>query len=233
MQACIALLTGIVGREASGRGMKIDTSLLGSQLALQSFNITNYLFTGKNVPRRHRGGETPFWRTYQAGDGKWFVIGMLLDRCWPEVAEVVGRPELARDERFDSYRKRTADHAAELIAALDEAFATAPAAEWVARLNAIGMFAAPVQAYEEIAADPQVLANGYIHEVEHPGDGPVRMVGVGMMVDGEPVTVRRLAPQHGEHTEEVLLECGFTWDDIDRLRKDGVVGPAENLQRPR
>ncbi|MEX2245123.1 MAG: CoA transferase [Dehalococcoidia bacterium] len=226
MQACIAMLTGLVSRNLTGKGMRLDTSLLGTQVALQSFNVTNYLFSEKLIPRRPRGGSTPFWRVYQAGDGEWFVIGMLLDRCWPEVTDVIGRPELLQDERFDTYRKRTADNAAALIAVLDDAFRAAPAREWVARLNAVGMFAAPVQDYPSLAKDPQVLANGYIHEVDHPGHDPVRMAGVGIAVDGEPVTVPRLSPQHGEHTETVLLEAGYTWDDIQHLREANIIGPA-------
>ncbi len=223
LHATIAILAGVLGRDATGNGMKIDTSLLGSQISMQSFNIARHLFTGQIVPRRERGGITPFWRVYRASDG-WFVIGMLLDRCWPDAAHAIGRPDIAEDERFDTYRKRAGEHAADLIAILDETFATEPRAHWIERLNAIGMFSAPVQDYAALAADPQVLANAYIHEVEHPGHEPVRMAGIGMAVDGEPVRIPRLSPQLGEHTEEVLLEADYSWDDISQLRDDGVIG---------
>jgi crotonobetainyl-CoA:carnitine CoA-transferase CaiB-like acyl-CoA transferase len=89
------------------------------------------------------------------------------------------------------------------------------------------MFAALIQDYAEVAADPQVLANGYVHEVAHPGHEPVRLPGIGISIGGEPVTITRLAPQHGEHTEDVLLEAGYTWDEIVALRERGVVGPAK------
>ncbi|HZP58663.1 MAG TPA: CoA transferase [Dehalococcoidia bacterium] len=225
LHATIAVLAGLAGRNADGRGVRIDTSLLGSQLSLQAFNITKHLFSGELASRRPRGGTTPFWRVYRAGDSRWFVIGMLLDRAWPQVAHAIGRPDLAADERFATYRKRTVEHGAELIAELDAVFATAPAAEWIARLNEAGMFAAPVQDYADVASDPQVIANGYIQDVPHPGGAPVRLVGSGLALDGEPLRIERLAPQHGEHTEAVLLEAGFTWDEIVRLREDGVVGP--------
>ncbi|MDE3095324.1 MAG: CoA transferase [Chloroflexota bacterium] len=225
LHAAVAVLAGLLGRGATGRGMRLDTSLLGSQLSLQAFNITRHLFTGQLPQRRERGGATPFWRAYRGGDGHWFVIGMLLDRGWPAVAGVIGRPELTADARFDTYRKRTVEHAAELVALLDETFLGAPAGEWVARLNAAGMFAAPVQDYAEVAADPQVAANGYIQQVPHPGYDPVRIVGTGIAVDGEPVPIERLAPQLGEHTEDVLLEAGYSWDDVVRLRGEGAIGP--------
>jgi crotonobetainyl-CoA:carnitine CoA-transferase CaiB-like acyl-CoA transferase len=228
MNAAIGALTGLVSRAASGRGMKVDTSLLGSQLALQSFHITDYLMSGRLRQRRERGGPTPFWREYRGGDGKWFVIGMLFDRSWPEFARAVERPELVDDERFQTYRQRVLEQAPALIAILDELFETAPAREWVQRLNDCGMYAQVVQDYADVANDPQVIANGYVQEVPYPGHEPVRMVASGLTLDGEPVRIERLAPQHGEHTEAVLLEAGFTWDEIASLREAGAIGAARS-----
>lgn len=228
LHATIAILTGLVSRNLTGRGMKLDTSLLGSQISLQAFDIATHLFSGRLRPRSERGGSRPFWRLYRAGDGKWFVIGMLLDRAWPDVAHAIGRPELAEDERFSTYIGRVGTHGDALIAIFDEVFLTASAQVWVDRLNAIGVFAAVVQDYAEVAADPQAAANGYIHEVAYPGHDPVRLPGIGISVDGEPVRITRLAPHHGEHTEEVLLQAGYTWDEIARLRETGVVGPAHS-----
>ncbi len=226
LHVAIAALTGLVARHLSGTGIKLDTSLLGSQISLQAFDIANHLFTGHLRPRAYRGGSRPFWREYVAGDGQWFVIGMLLDRAWPELAHAIGRPELADDVRFATYIGRVGVNAEALIAFMDEAFLTASAREWVDRLNAIGMFAALVQDYAGVAADPQVLANGYVHEVAYPGHDPVRMPGIGIAVDGEPVTITHLAPQHGEHTEAVLLEAGYTWEEIVSMAEQGIIGPA-------
>ncbi len=189
LHATIAILTGIVSRNATGQGMKLDTSLLGSQISLQAFDIATYLFTNSVRPRSERGGSRPFWREYQAGDGKWFVIGMLLDRAWDDFCRAIGRPDLLDDERFDTYIGRVGTNAGHLIVILDELFLTASARDWVDRLNAVGMFAALVQDYAEVAADPQVIANGYIHEVERPGHAPVRLPGIGISIDGEPVMI--------------------------------------------
>jgi crotonobetainyl-CoA:carnitine CoA-transferase CaiB-like acyl-CoA transferase len=224
LHVCIAVLAGLSSRAITGDGLKFDTSLLGSMIALQSFDITSYLFTGHLRDRAHRGGNRPFWRIYQAGDSKWFCIGMLLDRAWTEFCEAIGRSDLLSDERFASYRARVFDNSADLCDILDDVFAQAPAAEWIGRLNAIGMFAAPVQDYTELAGDPQVAANRYIHDVATPA-GSVRMVSSGFSVGGEPLTIPRLAPHHGEHTERVLLEAGYTWDEIATLREAGVAGP--------
>ena len=226
LHACIAILAGLASRAQTGRGMKFDTSLLGGMVALQSFNVTNYLFTG-HVPSRHyRGGSRPFWRIYLAGDGKWFIIGMLLDRAWREFCEAIERADLLDDERFDTWAKRVATNAHELIDEMDAVFATKPARHWIDRLNAIGMFAAPAQDYAELSDDPQVMANAYVHEVTREGAPPVRMAGSGFAVDGEPMTIERLSPEHGEHTETILAEAGYAWDEISALRDAGVIGPA-------
>ncbi len=225
LHAAIAVLSGLAHRHATGEGMKFDTSLLGSQLSLQSFDITNYLFSQKLRGRATRGGSRPFWKLYQGGDEKWFVIGMLLDRAWPDICKLIGRIDLLDDARFDTFRRRLGENAPALIAILDAAFLGAPARHWVDELNGIGMFAALVQDYEELQRDPQVIANHYIHEVERPGGDPVALVGTGIAANGEPLTIQRLAPHHGEHTEAVLLEAGYTWDEISDLTLAGVVGP--------
>jgi crotonobetainyl-CoA:carnitine CoA-transferase CaiB-like acyl-CoA transferase len=226
LHVAIAVLTGLVGRNTTGRGAKFDTSLLGSQISLQAFDFATHLFTNKLRPRAFRGGTRPFWREYQAGDGNWFVIGMLLDRAWDDICHAIGRPDLLEDERFATFIHRIGTNAPALIAILDEVFLTASASEWVDRLNAIGLFAAMIQDYVQVAADPQVIANGYVHEVERPGYDPVRLPGIGIAIDGEPVTITHLAPHHGEHTEEVLLQAGYTWEEIAQLNDAGVVGPA-------
>ncbi len=77
--------------------------------------------------------------------------------------------------------------------------------------------AAPVQDYEELVNDPQVIANAYIQEVERPGHGPVPMVGAPVKFSRTPGEIRRLAPALGEHTHEVLLECGLTQEELDGI----------------
>jgi crotonobetainyl-CoA:carnitine CoA-transferase CaiB-like acyl-CoA transferase len=138
---------------------------------------------------------------------------------------VIGRPEIARDDRFATYRLRMFENAPALMAILEDAFLAAPAHEWVARLNAIGMLAAPVQDHADVARDGQVQANSYIQHVARPGGEPVRMVNIGITIDDQPVPIPHLAPQLGEHTEAILLEFGYPWDEIAALRADGVIGP--------
>ncbi len=225
MMAAFGILAALLHRERTGEGQEVDVSLLGSVMALQSFNITSHLLSGE-LPRRFpRGGFGPFWNVYRASDGKHFALAMLLNRGWRETCEAIGRPELERDERFARYRDRVLTNAAALIAIFDETFATRPADEWVRALNERGVFCARVQDYEEIARDPQVLANGYIVDVPREDGPPVRMVSTPVQLSKTPARIRSMAPELGQHTEEVLLEAGYSWEEIDALRTAGAIGP--------
>ena len=222
------VLSALVHRERTGEGQEVDVSLLGSTMALQSFNITTYLLSGEVPGRLGQHGIGPFWHTYEGSDGRYFAIGMLLDRGWREICDVVGRPELLQDERFTKFRDRVGRRGRDLIAILQEEFVKRPAGEWVRALNAAGVFATPVQNYEDLARDPQVIANGYIAEVPRAGAEPVRMAATPVQLSKTPVHIRSMAPELGQHTEEVLLEFGYTWDEIDALRSAGAIGPKRD-----
>ena len=226
IMAAFGILAALLHRERTGEGQEVDVSLLGSVMALQSFNITSVLMGAEQPKRFPRGGTGPFWNVYRGSDGKHFALAMLLNRGWPETCEAIGWPELEHDERFARYRDRVATNAAQLIAIFDEAFATRPADVWVRDLNARGVFCARVQDYEELARDPQVLANGYIAEVAREGGEPVRMVATPVQLSKTPARIRSMAPELGQHSEEVLLEAGYSQDEIESLRAAGVMGPG-------
>lgn len=228
IMAAFGILAALLHRERTGEGQEVDVSLLGSVMALQSFNITGYLLSGEVPPRRARAGYSPFWNVYCGSDGKYFALAILLNRGWHEICHAIGRPELEQDERFASFRARIQDHAAELIAIFDEAFAQRSADEWVRILNERGVFAARVQDYEELSRDPQVQANSYIVDVSRPDGPPVGMVSTPVVFSKTPTHIRGLAPELGQHTEEVLLEAAYTWEEIDALRADGAIGRRDS-----
>jgi formyl-CoA transferase len=218
------ILAALLHRERTGEGQEVDCSLLGSVMALQSFNITAALLAGEQPRRFPRGGFSPFWQVYRGSDGRDFALAMLLDRGWPEICELIGRPELLEDERFVHYRDRARDRAAELLPILDEAFAKQPAADWVRALNERGVFATLIQDYAALADDPQVLANGYLVDVPREDGPPLPMVPTPVGLSRTPAHIRGGAPELGQHTEEVLLEAGYSWDEIAALREDGAIG---------
>ncbi len=124
--------------------------------------------------------------------------------------EVVDRPHLKEQFGHPLYWEA---EKAELFPLLDEAFASATTAEWCDRLRAAGIRHAPVRDHGEVIADPNVWANGYLVKV----DG-VDAVAVPVTFSETPATTSATAPELGQHTEEVLLDLGYTWDDIARLQ---------------
>jgi crotonobetainyl-CoA:carnitine CoA-transferase CaiB-like acyl-CoA transferase len=218
------LMVALFHRERTGEGQQVDASLLAGQLCIQSFNITGSLFNNNTVPpRRERAGMSPTWNVYKGSDGKCFVIGMSQQRYWPGICKVVNRPEWLEDERYMSVGARQTNREA-LFADLDAVFATKTADEWVRLFTEADLLAARVNDYAEVAADPQNLENGYITEVEREDGPPLKMVGVPVILSKTPGKVRSLAPEFGQHTEEVLLEAGYSWEQLADLRAKGVIG---------
>jgi crotonobetainyl-CoA:carnitine CoA-transferase CaiB-like acyl-CoA transferase len=226
MVAAFAIVTALFHRERTGEGQYVNVSLLGTQLALQSFNISTYFLT-QRVPRRQpRGAFGPTWTTYRCGDGKYITLGMLEDRWWPGVCKALGQPELAEDPRYATAQER-ARRNRELIEHMDGIFLQRPAREWVKRFRELDLLVELVQDYEDIANDPQVAANGYIVKMDWPGhDEPFHMVNSPIRFSKTPAHIRSLAPAFGQHTEEVLLELGLSREEVRALAGEGVVVTA-------
>lgn len=214
----------LIARERYGIAQAVDVSQLGSQIALQAHSLNGYLFFGRTVPPFNRlEVRNPLWNSYQARDGKWFVLGCLQsDRYWASLCKVIGRPDLQDDPRFASAVARE-QNARDLIAILDTAFSERPRSEWLQLLEAEDIICGPVNDYADVAEDPQVIANEYITTIEHPNHGTVRITGCPVHLSATPPNACGYAPELGQHTEEILLTLGYGWEDIGRLREDGVI----------
>jgi len=166
----------------------------------------------------------PLWNHYQCGDGRWIVLAMTQsDRYWSALCQAMGIEELTTDPRFKDDEKRH-DNCEELIAILDRAFATKSAAEWAEIFTKKGIINQVVQDLEELPNDPQVIANGYIGDFDHPVLGKVKMLNSPVQFSKSPAKIRLPAPEFGEHTEQILLDiCGYNWDQITELRDEEVI----------
>jgi crotonobetainyl-CoA:carnitine CoA-transferase CaiB-like acyl-CoA transferase len=227
MVAAFGIMVALFHRERTGEGQYANSSLLAGQLALQGFNISTYFLTRRLPLRQPRGTFGPTWTTYRCGDGKYIALGMLEERWWPGISRALGQPELEKDPRYATLLDR-GKNGRELIAHMDGIFLQRPAREWVQRFRELGLLVELVQDYEDIVNDPQVAANEYIQEIEWPGhDEPFRMVSCPVRFSKTPAHIRGLAPDLGQHTEEILLDIGLSREEVRGLEEEGVVLSAD------
>ncbi len=220
------VLAALVARERSGVGQQVDASHLGSMMMLQGLSVSARLMMGFALPRtaRSRAGN-PLWNHYRCQDDQWLSLGMLQpDRYWADFCRALGRPELATDERFADMGAR-AQNAEAAVALLDEIFASKPRDEWmkILREEEGDFIFTRVNSVNELPDDPQVQANDYVVDFEHPQHGTIQMIGMPVRLSETPGGVRAPAPEFGQHTEEILLDLGYEWDVISDLRKREVI----------
>jgi len=220
-----AISSALVCRERTGIGQFVDISALGSMLAAAPNTVNFPLLYGVDFPRRDKKSSlNPMLCFYECQDGKYIYLSMMQsDRYWHDFCKVLGIEELEHDPKFQSHKDRDGNHT-ELAAILDRVFSTKPRDEWMALLEAGGDFIySPVYDTSEAIKDPQVLENEYVTEYEHPAYGPTKVVGFPYKFSKTPASIRRHPPEHGEHTEEILLELGYSWDDIGELKESQVI----------
>lgn len=217
------ILAALFARERTGVGQRVDVSLLGGQVWLQGGEITYYLMTGEMAGRSNGGHPlvNALYGIYTTADG-YVAIAGCPDHLWPGMCRAVERPDLLDHPRFGSYFTTPAIKA-ELRETFDAIFATRTTAEWCERLAAEAQRFSPVRNHAEVVADPQSTANGYIVEVDHPSWGPMKAIGSPVTMSGTPTRWGVASPELGQHTEEILIEAGYTWDDIDKLRESGAL----------
>jgi crotonobetainyl-CoA:carnitine CoA-transferase CaiB-like acyl-CoA transferase len=217
---CIALYA----REKTGKGQLVDTSLMGSIMCMLSLVLSAPAILGQEFPRENRrSAGNPIYNHYRAKDDRWFILAHLQpDRYWPNVCRALGMPELEKDPRFDSIEAR-GENAEELIAIMDKRFLTKTRDEWFEIFKKEGIIYTPIQSPREVVDDPQALANDYVSWFDHPVLGRTKVVGFPWDFSQTPASIRREAPEFGQHTEEILLEMGYTWDDITRLRDEKAI----------
>lgn len=213
------IAAALLARERTGEGQQVQVSLLGSQIALQGRQIMRSLMTG--VQARKRWRRSPTYSHYKAADG-WVAIAAVDPKWWGGLCRALDMPDLEHDPRFAGPWER--DRNAEALETILEwRFIERQVGAWIARLRAEDVPCAPVNDYFALAAEPQVAANGYLTTVEHPAQGPVQVAGVPIHLSGTPPPPVRPSPELGQHTEEMLLSLGYTWEEMEALRSQGVI----------
>ena len=188
---------------------------------MQTAIVTSTLLGTDEMRRPPRGSGAPLVNSYRTKDGRFVHLCMDQQHYWPSFCDAVGRPEWKNDPLLATHeaREKNGDHCVKLV---EELFAERTLAEWKDVLAGQRGPFDPVQKVGELASDPQVVANGYMADIEDEAGRTLRLVAPPIQFDGARYETRR-GPGHGEHTDEVLAEVGYDMDEIIQLKIDGAI----------
>jgi crotonobetainyl-CoA:carnitine CoA-transferase CaiB-like acyl-CoA transferase len=224
LAAVAGIVAALFARTSTGRGQVVDTSLLHVGAFVLSWDLAMQLRVGAIFPQSGRRAVTnPLVNCYRAGDDRWFyLVNMQADRYWPGFCRAIERQDLIADPRFADLAARR-DHATELVDLLDGIFATRPRAHWGTAFDREGVIWASVLTIQEVIDDPQAAAAGVFADVSDRSGSTARIVGAPVHFSETPARYQGLAPELGEHTEQVLLDLGYSWPQIAALKEAGAI----------
>ena len=221
--SCEAILAALYQRERTGRGCRVETSMFDGMLNLLSYMGTHYLSTGEvPTPQGSAHEFTVPWQAFAAKDG-YVVIATRQENFWKKLCVVLEEPGLADDPRFATNPKRLENRAL-LVPKLEAILRTRTATDWLERLRAAQVPAAPVNNLDGAFAEPPVAEREMIVEYDHPEAGRVRLPGNPIKFEGMGRTISNPAPRLGEHTDAVLRDLlALPAARIAELREQGVI----------
>lgn len=221
-----ATLLGLIARDRFGIGQEVSASHLSSCMWLQYQSIGALLLQGQEFSKHERKKQgNPLYNVYRCQDDKWMFIALhQADRFWSNFCKALNITEIETDSRFADSNNR-AINCIELIKILDNVFATKSRNEWLEILAKFPDFIFDkVNSISDLRDDPQVMANDYITGFNHPVLGKTQVLGIPIILEKTPGSLRVPAPEFGQHTEEVLIDvCGYNWNEINDMKEQEVI----------
>jgi crotonobetainyl-CoA:carnitine CoA-transferase CaiB-like acyl-CoA transferase len=217
------VVNALLHRARTGRGQRVDGSLLETAVSLLAFHAEGYLLTGA-IPKALGSGHPSLspYRTFRCQDGQWVFVAAANDRFWGRLAPALGLAELATDPRFARNVDRVR-HRAELEALLERTIGAMQREPLLKALEEAGVPATPVNTVDQVMEDPQTVARGMIDRVTHPVLGEIPVVSTPVKFSDMTAGVRKAAPLRGEHTDAVLADLGYSTAEIAALHGKRVV----------
>ena len=219
----LGIVTALYTRLQTGLGQRIDAALLSTALGLLNYHAQNYFSAGV-VSRAFGSGHPSLapYRNFRCADGQWIFIAGGNDRLWKRIAEALGLRRLTEDPKFATNPERV-KHRQELDARVQEAVERFDRPTLLKILEEAGVPATPVNSIDQVLEDAQVEALNLVWEMSHPRRGRLPVVAFPLLFSRSQTALRRNPPRLGEHTDEILQECGYGPEEISRLRGERVI----------
>jgi crotonobetainyl-CoA:carnitine CoA-transferase CaiB-like acyl-CoA transferase len=220
LAAAGGVAAALLARERTGQGQLVTTSLMRAGAYVLSSDLNSSLQGNHRPGGLRRMMFNPLLAVYRSSDGQWFwLLGVQATRHWPGLCRAIGRPELARDERFATL-EALIENRDEVVRTLDAAFATRTLADWADTFAEHDVWWDPQLSFTDVLADPLVRAGGVVTALADGGETIATPVDFGAAGRG----ALRRTPEAGEHTELILTELGYDWDRIIALKDNKTIG---------
>jgi formyl-CoA transferase/CoA:oxalate CoA-transferase len=222
MYSTMGILAALFHRARTGQAQRLDMTLLECQSAWLT-NWASALMNGGQEPQRLGNAHPNIvpYNVFKAKD-KYIIVAVGTEKIWSNFCDSLGISHLKTDERFATNKERVRRRP-EMVAILNDFFATRPAAYWLEKLADIGVPSGPINTVAETLAHPQHQARNFIVELEHPAAGPVKSMGNPVRLSDTPASYRLAPPMLGQHTAELLAELGYDRACTVSLREQGVI----------
>jgi crotonobetainyl-CoA:carnitine CoA-transferase CaiB-like acyl-CoA transferase len=223
MFAANAILAALYSREQTGKGQRIDMSLLDSQVALLSYAATNYFVSGSITNRL--GNAHPNIVPYQSFKARdmHFVLAVGNDKQWEIFCKSINKPEWIDDEKYSTNALRV-NNRKQLIDQLSKLFATQNAGYWLEVFDKVGLPSGPINELDKVFENEQIKSREMQIELPHSIDNKVTLLNSPIKIPTSPTKTHKAPPTLGEHTEEILKEkIGLDQDTVARLRDEGIL----------
>lgn len=219
------VLAALMARERHGMGQLVEVNLLSAFSNLNWINVNQFGWTHKAISRNNaKRPSNPLSNYYQCKDGKWIMLGAYLPKFIKDFFTIVNMPEIANNEKYTT-QKGVAMDSEMLTGLVAEAMKTKDRAEWMQIFKEKGFMMGPINTYDELFEDPQMLENHGFYDLEYPGwDGPVKLVGAPFYLNETPCTIEKWAPKLGEDNASVYGElCGVSAEELAILKEKGAI----------
>ncbi|HZO82986.1 MAG TPA: CaiB/BaiF CoA-transferase family protein [Candidatus Binataceae bacterium] len=218
LHAAIGVLAALLARHQTGRGQYVDIAMLDGTMLLIAQAISNHFGKGW-IPRRGAttlDGSAPWYNLYLTKDDRYITIGSVEPWFYANLCRALGTEEYLEDqhnrEKYEEMKTRFA-----------EIFRTRTRDEWFEILTKADICVGRMLTLDELAHDPQIRARNMVVEVEAPGGEKIKQVGISVKLSDTPGSIRSLAPKPGQHTEEIMIDLGYSERDIERWRAEGAI----------